>query len=116
MLSALETPGDENKVYTIGGPEYFSFREVLDILAKRLEIRRSYFPVHASLLRSLWLFLEQGNRRFPVSIHWLDYLAADRTCPVDSVAREFGLLPSRFTQHLDHLNPNPKKRNRKNDR
>ena len=116
MLSAIETTEGENKVYSIGGPEYFSYRQVLDILAERMELRRSYVPVHPSILRSLWLILEQGNPRFPVSIHWLDHLAADRTCPVDSVAREFGLLPSRFTQHLDHLHPNPKKRIKNNER
>jgi len=113
LLSAMETQGDESKVHIIGGPEYFSFRQVLDILSAKLELRRSYLPIHPSILRSLWLILEQGNPRFPVSIHWLDYLAADRTCPVDSVAREFGLLPSRFVQHLDHLHLNPRKRSKK---
>lgn len=116
ILSAMETPAGENRVYTVGGPEYFSFRQVLDILAEKLGINRRYIPIHHSVLRSLWLILEQGNPRFPVSIHWMDHLAADRTCPVDIVAREFGLLPSRFTQHLEYLHPNPQKRRKIYDR
>jgi uncharacterized protein YbjT (DUF2867 family) len=110
ILSAMDAPEDENRIYIVGGPEYFSFRQVLDILSEKLGITRRYISIHPSVLRSLWLIFEQGNPRFPVSIHWLDHLAADRTCPVDSIAREFGLLPSRFTQHLDHLHPDLKKR------
>lgn len=110
ILSAMDTPEDECRIYTVGGPEYLSFRKVLDILSGKLGITRRYISIHPSVLRSLWLIFEQGNPRFPVSSHWLDLLAADRTCPVDSIAREFGLLPSRFTQHLDYLHPTQKRR------
>lgn len=110
ILSVMDTSEDEYRIYTVGGPEYLSFRQVLDILSEKLGITRRYISIHPSVLRSLWLIFEQGNPRFPVSIHWLDLLAADRTCPVDSIAREFGLLPSRFTQHLDYLHPAQKRR------
>jgi hypothetical protein len=38
-----------------------------------------------------------------VSVFWLDYLAADRTTAIDSVTRNFGLLPSIFESRLDYL-------------
>jgi hypothetical protein len=40
---------------------------------------------------------------FPHSIYWLDYLATDRTCEIDSVSRIFGLLPVQLSQQLDYV-------------
>jgi NADH dehydrogenase len=42
---------------------------------------------------------------FPISLFWLDYLAVDRTCPLDTLPRQFGLMPARFTHHLEYLAP-----------
>lgn len=113
LISAQENPEAINKIYSIGGPEYFTFREVLDILSERIGIRRNYININPAYLRTLSLLLEQSNPRFPISIHWLDYLAADRTCPVEAVPRQFGLLPARFTQHLEYLDTPQKKRSKK---
>ena len=37
------------------------------------------------------------------SIFWMDYLAVNRTCPVDTIPRVFGLMPARFASRLDYL-------------
>lgn len=104
MLLALEDPQMQNRVLEIGGGEYFTFRQVVELLADRLKVRRTLVPFNAALLRALALFLEQSGR-FPVSIFWLDTLAAARTCPLDTLPRVFGLMPARFGQNLDHLQP-----------
>jgi hypothetical protein len=53
-------------------------------------------------LRVISVWLEQ-NQRFPVSAYWIDYLAVDRTCALDSLSRDFNLIPARFHQSLDYL-------------
>jgi hypothetical protein len=68
-------------------------------------IRRQLVQVYPTYLRSLAVWAENSNQNFPISIYWLDYLAADRTCPVDSITRLFGLMPARFHQQLDYLKP-----------
>ncbi len=113
LISAQENPEAINKIYSIGGPEYFSFRQVLDILSERIGIKRNYININPAYLRTLSLLLEQSNPKFPISIHWLDYLASDRTCPVESVPRQFDLLPARFTQNLEYLDIPQKKRRKK---
>ncbi|MEN6522967.1 MAG: NAD(P)H-binding protein [Anaerolineaceae bacterium] len=113
LLACQENPDTVGKVISIGGPEYFSFRQVLDILAERIGLHRGYTSVNPAILRTLSLILEQGTPRFPISVHWLDYLASDRTCPIDTIPRQFGLLPSRFTHHLDYLQGFQKKRNQR---
>jgi NADH dehydrogenase len=54
-------------------------------------------------MRALTVLLETAFPRFPTSIFWLDYLAVNRTCPVDTVPRIFGLMPARFASRLDYL-------------
>lgn len=110
LILSLEDPSTIRQTINIGGSELFTYRQVVEILLERLEIRRSIVSMTPAYLRILALFFEQFMPSFPVSIYWLDYLAADRTCPVDSLPRNFGLIPSRFTQHLDYLSGAPRKK------
>jgi hypothetical protein len=47
--------------------------------------------------------LENSFPNFPLSVFWQDYLAADRTCELDTLPRLFGLMPERFNRQLGHL-------------
>jgi len=64
---------------------------------------RLVVPAGTPSLRALTVFMEAAFPRFPTSVFWLDYLAVDRTCPVDVVPRVFGLMPARFSSRLEHL-------------
>jgi len=59
--------------------------------------------IQSAYLRILGLWIEQLNPAFPFPLFWLDYLAADRTCPIDTLSRVFGLIPARFSHNLDYL-------------
>ena len=58
---------------------------------------------HTQSMRGMTVLMESIFPRFPSSIFWMDYLAVNRTCPVDSVPRLFGLMPARFAARLDYL-------------
>jgi hypothetical protein len=45
----------------------------------------------------------------PVSVYWLDYLATNRTCALDSLPR-FNLMPARLPQRLGYLQARPSRR------
>ncbi len=49
------------------------------------------------------VFLEGVVPNFPISSFWLDYFAVNRTCAIDSMPRNFGLMPARFAYRLDYL-------------
>jgi hypothetical protein len=51
--------------------------------------------------------LESFVPAYPASSFWLDYIAINRTCPVDNLPRIFGLMPARFTYRLDYLKRTP---------
>lgn len=115
FVLALGEPKSRNQIYEIGGSEFLSFRTILDMIMSVLSIRRKLISISPAYLRIIALYAENFSRTFPLSLFWLDYLSADRTCSLDALPRSFGLLPARFSQHLDYLmyeapKPRPRKR------
>lgn len=93
-----------NRVIPMGGIEYLSYREIVKLIMKQTGIRRHLVALTPEFLRGLSLWVDQIYPKFPVSIYWLDYLAVDRITGLDSVPREFGLIPARFKNTIDYLN------------
>lgn len=100
---ALENPRLGNEIYSIGGIESLSFRQIVEIIMEKIDVRRRLVSFPPAYLRIVSLFFEQFYPRFPISIFWLDYLASDRLCALDALPRYFGLIPARFNQQLDYL-------------
>jgi len=105
MMVALEDASTANQVIEVGGGEYLSFLEILELIMQASGHRRMVVHLQPYFIRIFALWLEQTFPRFPISIFWLDYLAADRTCPIDVLPRQFGVIPARFNQNLDYLRP-----------
>ncbi len=105
LLLSLDDPEMVNATIAIGGVETLSIHDVIQLLIKRLQVRRKIVGISPAYLRMIAVFMEHYMPHFPVSIYWLDTLAIDRTCPLDSVPRLFGLMPSRLNQHLDYIQP-----------
>jgi len=103
LALALDNPETSNQLFTIGGGEYLSYREILQMLLEASRLRRKLIPISPAYLRGITLFMEQLFPKLTMPFYWLDYLAADRTCPLDTLPREFGLMPTRFNQKLDYL-------------
>lgn len=103
LLWANDIPETINQTYDIGGAEYFSFRQTVEIIMETIKKKRWLMSLPLPTLRWLTIALESMLPSFPFSTFWVDYLSYNRTCPVDSVTRLFGFLPARFTYRLDHL-------------
>jgi NADH dehydrogenase len=100
---SLDNPNTRNQTYSIGGPEYLSFNEVLTAVMDATGVHRSRVHVPPPLLRGLTVTLDFIFPGLPISTFWLDYLAVNRTCGLDTTMRSFNLIPGRFGHHLDHL-------------
>ncbi len=97
LLWALEDPDTRNQTYELGGSEFLSLRQAVAIVMDALGKQRPFVPVPLPYLRSATVFLENLFPRLPVSAYWLDYFAANRTCPLDTLPRQFHLMPKRFS-------------------
>ncbi len=103
LIWALDNPETLNQTYDLGGSEYISLRQMTEIIMEVTGQRRRLVNWPTQSMRALTIIMESIFPRFPASIFWLDYLAVNRTCPVDTITRIFGLMPSRFASRLDYL-------------
>ena len=107
LLWALQNPDMVNQTYEIGGGEYFTLRQVLEKLMDVTNSRRLLVQLPPPWVRALLVMLDASIPNFNVSTYWLDYVAVNRTCPVDNMPRIFGLMPARFGYRLDYLARKP---------
>jgi uncharacterized protein YbjT (DUF2867 family) len=107
LIWALQNPEMVNQTYEVGGGEYFSLRQVLETLMNVTHTRRLLVPISPPQMRVLMVMLDNFIPAFNVSTYWLDYVAVNRTCPVDNMPRIFGLMPARFGYRLDYLARKP---------
>jgi NADH dehydrogenase len=107
LLWALQNPEMANQTYEVGGGEYFTLRQVLETLMAVTHTRRLLVPLSPPMMRRLVVMLDAFLSGFNISTYWLDYVAVNRTCPVDNMPRIFGLMPARFAYRLDYLARRP---------
>jgi len=103
LVWALGLPETLNQTLEVGGGEYFSLGQIVEHVMDAIHKRRPLRIWPIPFMRALTVTLEAIFPRFPVSVFWLDYLAVNRTCAVDTVQRVFGLMPARFAARLDYL-------------
>ncbi len=105
LVWALEDPKTRNQIFEIGGGEFLSMQQIVEITMETLGKRRMVVNIAAPYLRGITVFFESLLPGFPISIYWLDYLASNRTCAIDTLPRFFHIIPERFTPaRLTYLN------------
>ncbi len=110
LTLAIDEPNTRQQIYSIGGPEYLRFRSIVELIMATIHARRRIVSLSPAYLRILTVYLENSLQNFPLSVFWQDYLAADRTCELDTLPRLFGLMPVRLSRQLDYLSqPNPQR-------
>ena len=100
---ALEDASTRFRTYELGGPEFISLAQVVQMIMPAAGVTRILVPTRQPYLRAGAWLMGRILPRPPLTPFWLDYLAANRTAGLDSVPRTFGLQPARLEAHLDHL-------------
>jgi len=107
LVWALQTSATIDQTYDIGGGEYFTLRRILEIIMEVTHTRRWIVSLPPPYMRALFVTLDTMTPGFNVPTYWLDYVAANRTVPVDNLPRFFGLMPARFTYRINYLRRKP---------
>jgi NADH dehydrogenase len=108
---SLENPNFANQTVEVGGPEYFSFKEVIKILMDKASIHRSLLSIRPVHLNRLTEIFEIFTKNFPTSVLMIDYLAENRICDLNSIPTYFNFKPSRFVSHIGYIG-GPKNRSK----
>ena len=107
LIWTLENPETINQTYEIGGGEYFTLRQILETLMNVTHTHRALLSLPFPYMRVLFVLLDSFAHQLNASTYWLDYVAVNRTCPVDNLPRTFGLMPARFAYRLNYLVQDP---------
>lgn len=105
LLWTLENPRTIREQYEIGGPEQLSFREIILTLLDVMGQRRALLPISTPLIRFATMLADYLSLKIPTNIFWLDYLATNRTCSLNTIPHIFNLLPSHFSKRIEYLRP-----------
>lgn len=103
IVWTLSDPATVKQSYEIGGPEYLTFREAVELVIENTGYRRILLQTRPPFLRmGAWL-LERVFTIPPINTFWLDYLAVSRTADLETLPRVFGLHPGRMKDNLSYL-------------
>jgi NADH dehydrogenase len=103
ILWSLDIDETIGNTYSLGGPEYFTLEEIVQMVMQEAALLRIMVKTRPPYLRFGARVLRAVLRRPPVNSHWLDYLAVSRTTDLNTLPRVFGLSPSRMEDHLGYL-------------
>jgi NADH dehydrogenase len=100
---ALSDPALWNQTLALGGPEFFTLRELSELVMEKTNAPRRILNASPVWLRWGAWFTDQIMPRSPLTPYWLDHFAQNRVCELTGVTRYFGLKPARLEPTLDYL-------------
>ena len=87
----------------LGGPEHFTFDQMMAQVLAAAGMRRRLVRVRMPLVQGAIGLFDALLPRNPVPHWWLDVLSKGGATELGAVSRYFGFEPGRFAHHLDYL-------------
>ncbi|HEY0753622.1 MAG TPA: NAD(P)H-binding protein [Ktedonobacteraceae bacterium] len=101
IMRVLESPQQSSKqTYTIGGPEYYSFTQIIDALLQTMHKSRLKAPAPFALVGIGAAAMEAVLPKPPLTRAAMTLFSFDNTTDLNSVERTFGFTPLSFTTYL----------------
>ena len=101
ILKVLADPtGTNKKTYVIGGPAYYSFTQVIDVLLHVMHKSRIKAPAPIALVGIGAAVMEALLPKPPLTKAAMTLFTFNNTTDLQSVERDFGFTPTSFTEYL----------------
>lgn len=102
IVKVLAEPEHTNgKIYTIGGPEHYSFKQVFDLLLKAMHKRRPKVYAPTPLIGVGAAVMEAVLPKPPLTKAAMALFSFDNITDLNSVEHDFGFVPMSFAQYLE---------------
>jgi NADH dehydrogenase len=102
IVKVLEDATHTNgKIYTIGGPEYYSFTQIFNELLKVLHTKRLKVYAPTPLVAIGAAMLEAILPRPPLTRAAMALFSFNNTTDLNSIERDFGFEPTSFHKYLE---------------
>jgi uncharacterized protein YbjT (DUF2867 family) len=96
----VEPERTARKIYTIGGPECYSFREIFDVLLNATGKKRPKVYAPTPLVAIGAAVMEAVLPKPPLTKAAMTLFSFDNITDIDSVERDFGFQPQSFSRYL----------------
>jgi uncharacterized protein YbjT (DUF2867 family) len=103
VVQVFGDPGVIGRELELGGPRYWTYREIVEEVLRGLGKRRLVVPVPVALIRLVATVSEKVRLPFPVATDQLRQLKFDNVGALDSVRAGFGFDPRAMEGGLTHL-------------
>lgn len=101
IIKVLDRPERTNgHIYTIGGPEYYSFSQVFDVLLRAMHTNRPKVYAPTPLVGIGAAVMEAVLPKPPLTKAAMTLFSFDNTTDLNSVERDFGFKPQSFAQYM----------------
>jgi len=101
IVKTLEDPArTTGKTFTIGGPAYYSFTQVIDELLRAMHKKRIKAPAPTVLVGIGAAVMEAVLPKPPLTRAAMTLFSFNNTTDLNSVERDFGFKPMSFTTYL----------------
>jgi NADH dehydrogenase len=97
---SLEEESMVGETYDVGGPEFLTLRQVVEMVMQEAGSRRWLVNASPLYLRGITWLLQRILPNPPLTTFWFDYLASSRTASLDAMPTIFGLKPSMMIDQL----------------
>ncbi len=103
VVASFSDAGTIGQEYELGGPRYWTYREIVQEVLRAMGKRRLLVPMPVAVIRLVAGLAEAVRLPFPVATDQLRQLRLDNTGPLDGVRRGFGFDPRPMEGGLTHL-------------
>jgi len=103
ILAALDRDDMIGQTIPLGGPEHFTFEQMVTEILAAAGMRRRLVHVRMPLMQGALTLLDALLPRNPAPFWSLDLLTAGSTTDLVTIPRHFGFEPHRLAQCLDYL-------------
>jgi NADH dehydrogenase len=103
VVRSLEDPATFRRTYLLGGPRYWTYREIMEEVLRGMGSKRAIVPMPVSLISLFARIAEALRIPFPVATDQLRQLKLDNIGPLSTVRDEFGFEPLDMAGRLGHL-------------
>jgi|SRR5215813_3456945 len=101
LLKMIHEPNRyDGRYLQVGGPEIYTYAQILDLLLQRLGKRKPKIPGPMPLVALGAAMMELALPNPPITRAALGLFDFDNVTALDAVAREFGFTPSSFRDYL----------------
>jgi uncharacterized protein YbjT (DUF2867 family) len=90
VAQSLDDERTTNQTFMLGGPEYLTYEEIVDLIIEELKLKRSKVRLPVPLMQSIVWLGEKLGLRLPITSAQTAMITRDNFTSLDAVERAFG--------------------------